>query len=234
MSQFVADRYAADPIVHYSGSKGFHVSMPTGGFIEPSPENHRIARPLACRLAGEVGVPIDEGVFDRVRLWRAPNSRHNRTGRHKIRVDLDDLLFVNVEQVVRLAAEPIPYQLPAASPPSRLVAEWCQVAGEVHRRHDVRQDDRRKISTAAGDSRVNPLTRSLLTDPTSIQVGERHKAILSAAANLAEFSTVDEIITALLTPPALDTGLPPREVRRQIESGIALARRQTHREGDTA
>jgi hypothetical protein len=52
----LADRYGADPIVHFSGSKGFHLSVVTGEFIEPAPDNHQVARALACRIAGDVGI----------------------------------------------------------------------------------------------------------------------------------------------------------------------------------
>src|SRR5262249_53537410 len=119
LSQYLADRYAVDLTVHFSGGKGFHASLPTADFIEPAPDNHTIPKALVCRLAGEVGIEVDEGVYDRVRLWRAPNSRHHRTGRHKVRIDVDDLLFINADQVRRLAAEPIPYIPPAptSSPP---------------------------------------------------------------------------------------------------------------------
>ena len=45
-------------------------------------------------------------------------------------------------------------------------------------------------------------------------------------ANLAELGTLDDLIRAILTEPGLDTGLPPREVERQIRCGIEHARRQ--------
>ena len=59
-----------------------------------------------------------------------------------------------------------------------------------------------------------------MTDPTAVEVGERHKVIFSAAADLAGFGTVDDLVAALLTDPALDTGLPPGEVARQIRCGL--------------
>jgi hypothetical protein len=158
------------------------------------------------------------------------NSRHRRTGRHKVRIDLDDLLFINADQVRCLAADPVPYDPPASSsPPPRLVADWGEVAVAVRAERDrqVRHD------TPNGEARqrINPLTRTLLTDPTSIRVGERHKTILSAAADLAEFPTVDDLVAALLTSPGLDTGLSPREVARQVQCGIVMARRQRLGEG---
>src|SRR5262249_49127144 len=152
-------------------------SLTTADFIAPASDNHAVAKSLALRLVGEVGIEIDEGVYDRVRLWRAVNSRHRRTGRHKGRIGLDDLLFLNAGQVRRLAAGPIPYDPPAPpSPPPRLVGDWGEVAVAVRgeRERQVRHD----APNREARHRINPLTWALLTDPTSIRVGERHKTIL--------------------------------------------------------
>jgi hypothetical protein len=222
LTAYLADHYATDLVVSFSGSKGFHVSVPTPRFIEPAPDNPRIAKALAHRLAREVGIGIDEGVYDSVRLWRSANSRHGKTGYHKVRIDLDDLLYIEPDCVRRLAVEPVAYDPPdPPSPPSRLVADWNAMAKEVRQQAGERQARRR---TANGVGRLNPLTRRLIADPTSLQVGERHSVLFSAAANLAEFATLDDLIVGILTGPALDTGLPPAEVARQIRCGIEHAR----------
>lgn len=224
LSHFLADRYAADLVVSYSGSKGFHVSLPTGGFVEPTPDAHRIAKALACRLADDAGVAIDTGIYDAVRLWRASNTRHAKTGRYKVRLDLDDLPYLDPDGVRRKAVEPIPYDPPAPpSPARRLVADWREVEVEVRRQARERRE--RRVGPVA-DARINPTTRLLLTDSTAVQTGERHAVIFSAAANLAEFRDLDDLIVALLTPPARQTGLKPSEVERQIRCGIAHARRE--------
>ncbi len=221
LSAFVADRYGVDPLVHFSGGKGFHVSLPTGGFVEPSSGVHKVAKALACHLAEEAHVVIDTGVYDRVRLWRATNSRHHKSGLHKVRIDLDDLLYLTPSQVRDLAREPIPYDLPEPVTPARLVEDWDQTTRTV----EAEVQARRESAPRAGEARLNLLTRSLITDPTSIEVGERHRTLFSAAANLAEFQSVEELVSAMLTEPALDTGLPPRDVERQIRCGIDHARR---------
>ena len=57
-------------------------------------------------------------------------------------------------------------------------------------------------------------------------VGDRHRALFSAAANLAEFSTVAELAHELLTEAALDSGLSPSEARRQIDCGLNHSQKQ--------
>ena len=64
-------------MLFFSGSKGFHPGVPTALF-SPAPGAcfHRIARAFAERVAEQANVTIDTGVYDPVRAFRAPNSRH--------------------------------------------------------------------------------------------------------------------------------------------------------------
>jgi hypothetical protein len=224
LAHFLADKYGVDPLVHFSGSKGFHVSLPLGN-LEPDVVNHQIAKALACRLADEIGVEIDTGVYSPVQLWRAPNSKHHKTGLHKIRIDPDDLLYLNCDQIRRMAAGPIPYDLKPSLSSVRLSNDWNAVAAEI-------QQAQRAPRPLRGGSdggirlKINPTTRLLLSDPVAIQPGERHRTIFSAAADLAEFETIADLIMALLRAPGIHTGLPPSEVERQVLCGIKTARQQ--------
>jgi hypothetical protein len=231
LAHFLAAHYACDPLIMFSGSKGFHVSIPTGGFIEPSPDAHRVAEALAVGLAAEIGVTIDEGVYDALRLWRAPNSLHPKTGLHKTRLDLNDLDYASVDWVRHRAAEPIPFDPPTVTTPrARLVADWHDTAKRVRTEALARREAHRDGAPRTG--RINPTTRDFLADPTTVNVGDRHRVVFSAAADLAGFGTVDALIAAILTGPALDTGLPPKEVERQIQCGLQHGRQ--HAEGGAA
>ena len=53
----------------------------------------------------------------------------------------------------------------------------------------------------------------------------RAVTLFRCAAALAEQGTPDAVVSGLLEEPALKTGLPPGEVRRQIAAGIAHGRR---------
>ena len=54
---------------------------------------NRIARTFAERVA-DAKVTIDAGVYDKVRAFHEPNSRHPRTGLHKRQVTLDALMHL--------------------------------------------------------------------------------------------------------------------------------------------
>ena len=230
LSAFLADRYrldADDLIIGFSGSKGFHVELPIGWMVEASPDANLTCRLFAEHAANEIGITIDSGVYDKARPFRAWNSKHHKTCLHKIRVDLDELLISRVDAITRRAVEPIPFDPPTPSPSPSLLAAWNDAERNV--RH--RQTERQARRTGPTDTGLNALTRQLIVEPIAVEVGERHRRLFGAAANMAEFETIDGLILAVLTEPGLDTGLPPREVERQIHTGIEHARRQRRRSG---
>jgi hypothetical protein len=221
---YLTERYGDEGLsVYFSGSKGFHLEVDTAGAIVPANDAHQVVRRVAETIATEVGVSIDVGVYDRVRLWRAPNSRHPRTGLYKVLIELDDLPHATADGVRRRAVEPIPFDPPApASPSLQLLDDWREAAKAVRDRADERRDRRQEVGERG--AYINALTWRLITRPEEIQIGDRHRLLYSAARNLSEFSTLHELIIALLTPPGLDTGLPPRDVARQIQCGLKDSR----------
>ncbi len=103
--------------VGFSGDKGFHVEMPLEG-IEPGPLANLVCRQFAVEIADRIGIGIDEGTYDKTRLWRAWNSRHQKTALHKIPIDSNDLLYLSIDWIVEHAREPIPFE-PAPLRPVR-------------------------------------------------------------------------------------------------------------------
>jgi len=225
LSAFLTDRYrldADDLMIGFSGSKGFHVELPIGWTVEPTPDANLTCRRFAEHAANEIGVTIDTGVYDKVRPFRAWNSRHHKTCLHKIRIDLNEMLLSRVDAITRRAVEPIPFDPPTPSPVLSLLAAWNDAERDVR----CRQAERQARRTNGADIGLNALTRQLIAETNSVEVGERHRRLFSASANMAEFETIDGLIHAILTEPGLDTGLPPREVERQIQNGIEHTRRQ--------
>jgi hypothetical protein len=204
-------------LLFFSGSKGAHVGLPISWGPEPSDMLHRTARRFAEALAAVTGAHIDTGVYDKVRLFRAPNSRHPKTGLHKRRLSLDELLHLDAARVRQLAATPEPFVLPVetgADP--QAAADWQAAAQAVARGAEAR-DGRRAL--ANGAARLNRATLDFIRD--GADQGDRHRLLFSAAANLAEFDCPPALAHALLTDAGLNCGLPPADVRRQIDCGLA-------------
>ena len=216
----LVDRYGIDGddlLIFYSGSKGYHVGLPMALCGSPAPSLlfHRVARKFAEATADRVRVAIDCGVYDRVRLFRAPNSRHQKTGRYKRRVSFDELMGLRQDAIERTAAAPEPFDVPMAPAMDiTAVGDW-NAATEAVSADDAAIAERRTTITGAT---LNRLTVDFIRDGAT--AGDRHRLLFSAAANLAEFGASFELVKALLNEPALDSGLTPSDVTRQIRCGV--------------
>lgn len=207
-----------DPLILFSGSKGFHVGLPTALWLpEPSSMYHRVTRRFANSVAEDAGVVNDSGVYDRVRAFRAPNSRHPKTGLYKRRLTIDELNNYSLDRILQAAQKPEPFNVPAPTIRSdRAVADWLVAVQQAERDAEAHSQRRTAVNGAA---QLNRLTLEFIAN--GADEGDRHRLLYSAAANLAEFGCPPALAHALLTEAALDSGLPKSEVQRQIDCGLA-------------
>jgi hypothetical protein len=180
-----------------------------------------VARRFAETIADQSAIAIDTGVYDKVRAFRAPNSRHDKTGLHKRRLTFDELLHLSTAAIKTLAAEPAPFDIPTAPAlNSQAAADWRQATEQVGKRAEANTQRRLALN---GSATLNRATLEFIRDGAT--AGDRHQLLFSAAANLAEFGCSLALAEALLSDAALDSGLSPSDVRRQIECGITGGRR---------
>ncbi len=129
MALSLVDRYRVDEselLVFFSGSKGFHIGLPTSLF-DPAPAVtfNAAVRKLAEGLAASVGVAIDRRSIARFNRCVHPTAEHGKTGRHKRFVTFDELLKVKPSAIVAKSAEPFPFEPPnAPAIDERAVADW--------------------------------------------------------------------------------------------------------------
>ena len=220
LALFIVEQYRLDDdalLVFFSGSKGFHIGLPTDAW-QPTASGvfNRMARRLAEGLAAACEVVIDSGVFDKVRAFRAPNSRHPKTGLHKRRLSLDELMKLSVERIQALAREPLAFDVPTVSTRcDQASTDWQEATRRVQQETEAARERRASSDRSA---RLNRATLDFIASGAGS--GDRHRLLFSAAANLAEFGCPVELAQELLTETALDSGLAPKEVRRQIECGL--------------
>jgi hypothetical protein len=217
LALLLVDRYRLDEselLVFFSGSKGYHVGLPTSLF-DPTPavNFHQVVRKMAEGLAGSVGCSIDSSIYSKVQPFRAPNSKHGKTGRHKRFVTFDELLKVKPAAIVAAAVDPIEFELPDATEvDQQAVDDWRAACDGLNRQAEA-------VKTFAVDrSELNRSTMEFIRD--GADTGDRHRMLYSAAANLSELGCPLRLAVALLTESALDSGLSPGDVRRAIENGI--------------
>jgi hypothetical protein len=97
-------------------------------------------------------------------------------------------------------------------------ADWQAAAEQV-----AREGEAKAARHAAGNG--SPILNRSTLDyiRNGADQGDRHRLLYSAAANLAEFGCTPALAVALLEESALDSGLPPKDIRRGIECGLAGA-----------
>lgn len=218
-------------LVFFSGSKGYHVGVPTA-LWEPAPSlafnqvAHRFAHSIAAR-AGGAGVSIDSGIYDKVRAFRAPNSRHAKTGLHKRRLTVDELLGLSAERIAGLATAPAAFELPEPKGSSPgLAAAWTSAEAGIKADAQAREERRRATESGGGPDQLNALTLEFIREgapeggPNAPDYAGRNRRLFAAAVNLGELGCPPKLAHALLTRAALDCGLSPSEVRRQIDNGL--------------
>jgi hypothetical protein len=218
---FETPRGALVPFV--SGGKGFHLGVPTALWLPSAGRDfHLVAREFAGRIAEVAAVRIDEGVFDRVRAFRAPNSRHPRTGLHKRHIPAEALDELTAEEVIESARHPLPFAPPQVFSEDicdSLAVEWDNAKRRALAQTSVAGGRRTEIIGRRFSGSINRLTRRFIAG--DVAQGDRHRTCYSAAANLAELGCPFTAVRELLTEPALDSGLPPKEAARTIEDGYA-------------
>src|SRR5581483_4223088 len=117
------------------------------------------------------------GVYDKVRLFRAPNSRHPKTGLHKRRLTLDELLHLDAARVRQLATEPEPFGLPVVTATDpQAAADWHAALQAVEREAEVKAE--RRAVLANGTPRLNRQTLDFIRD--GADQGNRHRLLFSA------------------------------------------------------
>ena len=215
---------------HFSGSKGFHIAVPTRLWLaNGGPNFHRVAGEFAQRIAAAAGVTIDSGVYDRVRALRAPNSVHPKTGLHKRHIPPDVFESISVEQIIEMARTPAPFgRVSRDHTPivDGLAWEWKHAKEIMAEREEAAEQQRAKLAAGLVKLTLNRMTLGIIRGEP-VETGDRHRLIYSAARDLAEKGAPRHLVDALLRDVSLDTGLPPREVDRQLDCGFNDALKAT-------
>ena len=215
--------------VYFSGSKGFHVYLELTHEPRPAVGFNAVCRTLAEALAANAGVKIDTAIYDANRILRLPNSRHPKTGLFKKRIDAEALFTLDLAAILELAKHPAGDGLPSISDRCpELAADWESAERETKRKNEARAVVRTEATN--GDTKAPRYLLDFLR--FGVPEGERHPTLFRCAAWMTEQGSPAGLVHAMLTEPGRDMGLTPADVGRQIDCGIAHARKQS--EGGTA
>jgi hypothetical protein len=227
---YLVDHYALDEdvvLVGLSGSKGYHIEIPFGP-IEPADHVPGTLRLFCQRVVDELKLDtFDVGNYDRTRLWRCWNSRHERTGRFKRRLDLDELLHLNHERHSEMAREERAFEPPGPVCSETLNADWqAALAAAQTERQQHRTEDARHYNGVLTEGAWRFVT-GLATQPG------RHDGCVHAAAVLARAGCPKGLTFDLLSRAANSCGMTRDygrlDVLRAIENGWRRGRDELER-----
>jgi hypothetical protein len=82
--------------IYFSGMKGISIEIPSELFegFEPSPDIADWLRHLATKMTPGA-TTLDTKIYEKLRLWRVPNTRHGGSGLYKIPLTAKELLDGN-------------------------------------------------------------------------------------------------------------------------------------------
>ena len=147
-----------------------------------------------------------------------------RPALHKRRLSFAELLGP-LDAILELAKTPAPFTVPNVRGDQR--GRRRRLASRRRPGGKRRRSEGRSTRRRQRHADLEPLDARL--HPRGAGTGDRHRLLFSAAANLGEFGCSPALAVALLEESALDSGLPPKDVRRQIECGIVACLRRRNR-----
>jgi hypothetical protein len=195
-------------LVFFSGSKGFHVQIPSSlaGAL-PSDRFAATACEFCSAIAGQTGVPIDVAMYRTLQPLRSPNSKNEKTGLFKVRLFGLELQTLSISEIETLAIAPRRFGGPdfVQEPISSLAAIW-------KRAEHLDAIDVTRLFRSTWDFLVNGAPE-----------GSRATELFKAAANLMDFESVEHLARALLQRPVEMSGLTPREADTHIDGAVQRA-----------
>jgi len=87
----------------WSGSKGFHVYVPSKTVRGMNSVNtHRVVK-NACKALSLGIMEFDESIYDKTRIFRVSNSMNMKTHLYKIPLEFDELYSLDIETIQKMA-----------------------------------------------------------------------------------------------------------------------------------
>lgn len=94
--------------IYYSGNKGIHLIIPAPKIgASADVKLNLYYKTLAEKVSDYISNgTLDLQIYDTKRLFRIPNSRHEKTGRHKILITINELREKSYDEIILMASEP--------------------------------------------------------------------------------------------------------------------------------
>jgi hypothetical protein len=206
--------------IYFSGHKGFHIMIDPEIFgIEPNKNLNEHYKAIAVDLKKlTLFKTVDTGIYDRVRLFRFPNSIHGDTGLYKVPVDYEFIRNSTYQDIVDYASQPryIEYPEPV------LVNKAAQKFNETIKQYkeDIKEHLRANNPFQGRKSDILPCIKEMLITPGIAHVNRNKMAVVMASGICQSGTDIEKAMDMVMTwNTTYNTPkLPNSEIRKTVES----------------
>ena len=209
----IESEYKAKAVIYFSGSKGFHIGISAVCIgAEPRSDLAQIFKIMASTIAGDI--PIDTSIYEKNRLWRAPNTINKKSGLYKIPLTYEELAQLDSEVIKKLAGSRRAPTLTAS-----ITSKHINVLNQLYNNaiSEINQanidNDSKPVSSSQSKTEPNWIADAL----SGLQNGNRNTTFTKIAGRLNHDGWQSIDILALLYPHANGCSFPEDELKSLVE-----------------
>lgn len=180
--------------IYFSGNKGIHIILPAEilGVI-PSAELNQIYKYIANLAKGFTpNKTVDTQIYDNKRLFRIPNTKHEKSGLYKIPITLNELQTLSINEIRSMAVNQRTIQYPIYSELPTANRAYQKIIEEYLRNKQLEEKNRGRRFKKTFNF-VPPCIQNILEN--GAQEGERNITIACLAGFYKSYGkTLDETI----------------------------------------
>jgi hypothetical protein len=220
---FLLTRVPAEGLrIYFSGSKGFHVEVEAVVLgIVPEKKLADVFRRVVGRVARELELStVDYHVYDGRRMWRLPDSRHQKSGLFKIHL-LPEELEKSFDYLAELARFPRWFVPPPQVQDRSANQWWREQCYEAELRPFYYHGTNMHAVMASGSKLMDDKLQGLMTTSE----GKRNRELNRTAFLFGQLRQAGRLLDPVTTEAeihnaGLSLGLSEAEVRKTMRSGI--------------
>jgi hypothetical protein len=215
--------------IYFSGNKGIHLIVPAEVLgIQPHNELNEVFKLVAEDMKKLVkNGTVDTRIYDKVRLFRVPNSIHPKTRLYKVGITFEELRDLDFQEVRRLALaprKPIPVKKQYSTQANRLytsyVKEWAQ--------EKERMKNRKNTSKGSKLGFMPPCIQHILEEG-AVEGKRNNTAALLASYFMQRGVNEDEAFARIIEWN--ETHCSPKLPERELEKTVGSIYKAEHRYG---
>lgn len=184
--------------IFFSGSKGIHITVPPEAFsLEPTPILNGIWKTIATAIkAFTPNKTVDTKIYDNKRLFRLPNTWHDKSGLYKVQLSYDQFDTMSYDEIREYAKTPRQLIIPKTDNSKKIAVKSFK---QIVNKYLTSITDSNAANGKRGQKKMTftpPCIAAILED--GAPVGERNVTIACLAGFYkSSGKTIDESIALI-------------------------------------